>query len=76
MKPNLEPSASRLAESTPSDQVNLLVIDQFEELFTQSPPEARGWIFAFLSNLPPFASLKTHLIATLRSDYLKELFQS
>lgn len=63
-----------IAERTPPQQINLLVIDQFEELFTQSEPAQRDALFAILENLPDFATLRTHVIATLRSDYLPELF--
>ncbi len=63
-----------LSEETPLGQVNLLVLDQFEESFTQSPPEGRQKLFEFLANLPPFTQARTHIIVTLRSDYLDELF--
>jgi ABC-type dipeptide/oligopeptide/nickel transport system ATPase component len=56
-------------------QVCLLVIDQFEELFTQADPAQRDAFFAILAGLPPFAQLRMHLIATMRADYLPELFE-
>jgi formylglycine-generating enzyme required for sulfatase activity len=56
------------------DQVNLLVVDQFEELFTQAAALPRDAFFNLLAQLPPFRSTHTHFIATLRSDYLSELF--
>lgn len=37
-----------LFRDTPSSQINLLVLDQFEEFFTQSPATAREQFFAFL----------------------------
>ena len=52
----------------------VLVLDQFEEFFTQSPPDQRQTIFAQLAQLPPFEQCHLHIIATLRSDYLNELF--
>ncbi|MBV7326815.1 PQQ-binding-like beta-propeller repeat protein [Chloroflexi bacterium TSY] len=56
------------------NQISLLVIDQFEELFTQSVPDQRDKLFEMLESLPDFAELRTHVIATLRIDYLPELF--
>ncbi|HYN88933.1 MAG TPA: hypothetical protein VER55_10395, partial [Ardenticatenaceae bacterium] len=67
--------ASFMREHTPPQQINLLVVDQFEELFVQSEPVQRDRFFGLLAALPPFAELRTHLIATLRSDYLPELFE-
>jgi hypothetical protein len=64
-----------LSEYTPADQVNLLVIDQFEENFTQAQPDQARCLIALLSQPPAFASARTHLIATLRSDYLDWLFE-
>jgi len=70
-----------LLEQTPPNQINLLVLDQFEEFFTQAPQAAREQFFAFLVNLPPVIAngakqspSHTHIIATLRADYLPELF--
>lgn len=63
-----------LGEHTPDGQVNLLVIDQFEEFFTQSAPGQREVIFGFLTSLPDYAQARTHIIATMRSDFLDELF--
>lgn len=60
--------------NTPQSRVNLIVLDQFEEFFTQSPPEQRERFFAILAALPDFTCLRTFLIATLRSDYLDDLF--
>ena len=52
----------------------VLVVDQFEELFTQSQPAEREAFFDWLMALPSFAKSRMHVIATLRSDYLRELF--
>lgn len=54
--------------------VALLVIDQFEELFTLSESDQRDTFIATLENLPAFDRLRMHVIATLRADYLPELF--
>ncbi len=56
------------------NQITLLVIDQFEELFTQSIRDQRESLFALLQALPDFAELRVHIIATMRIDYLPELF--
>src|SRR5436190_11179509 len=52
------------AAGPPEHAVCLLVIDQFEELFTQSEAGQRATLIGLLSALPPFASLRTHIIAT------------
>jgi hypothetical protein len=63
-----------IKEHTADGQVNLLVLDQFEELFTQSDAAERDVLFALLTSLPPFAETLTHIVATMRSDFLPELF--
>lgn len=72
-----EPGAMlvQLAQQTSAAQVNLIVIDQLEELFTLALPEQRAALVALLGSLAPFAALRTHLLLTLRSDFLAELFQ-
>jgi hypothetical protein len=67
--------ATVVREHTPADCINVIIIDQFEELFTQSEPVQRDALFRILEHLPPFAELRTHLVATVRADYLPELFQ-
>jgi formylglycine-generating enzyme required for sulfatase activity len=64
-----------LGRHTSPEQVNLLVIDQFEELFTQSEPAGRDALFAILEHLPTLDIVRTQIIATIRSDYLPELFE-
>lgn len=64
-----------LARHTTEFQVNLLVIDQFEELFSQSDPGQRDALLDILTNLPPFHAIRTHILVTVRVDYLPELFQ-
>lgn len=63
-----------LRASTPPLQINVVVIDQFEEAFTQAAAAGRDALFELLANLPPFSSTHTHVIATMRADYLPELF--
>jgi hypothetical protein len=63
-----------LQANTPPQQVNVIIIDQFEELFTPSNAQPRDALFALLTQLPPFRSTRTHIIATVRADYLPELF--
>ena len=57
-----------------TDYLPLLVLDQFEEFFSQSDPEERDRLFALLATLPPFAELPLHLLITMRVDYLPDLF--
>ena len=64
-----------IQQHTPSHNINLIVIDQFEELFTQSDPIQRDILINLFSQTPPFAKLRTHFIITMRTDYLPELFQ-
>jgi WD40 repeat protein len=63
-----------LAAQTPPKQINVLIIDQFEELFTQAELTDRDAICALLSGLDTFEHIQTHVIATLRADYLPALF--
>jgi energy-coupling factor transporter ATP-binding protein EcfA2 len=64
-----------LNQHTSSEQVNLVVIDQFEELFTTSSPNGREFLIRIISSLSQFSEIRTHFIATMRSDYLNELFE-
>jgi WD40 repeat protein len=84
MRPGRVPSAA-LAQAlddlgleslakTSASVVNVLVIDQFEEVFTQSESSEREAICAQLANAPPFTDARTHVLLTLRSDYLGALF--
>ncbi|HMP40440.1 MAG TPA: hypothetical protein PKA05_08680 [Roseiflexaceae bacterium] len=58
----------------PPGRICLLVIDQFEELFTQAEPAQHDAFVAILAALPAFETLRMHVIATMRADYLPELF--
>ncbi len=71
--PNPDAFDHVLETLTPRGQVNLLVLDQFEELFTQAEPAQGDALIAILVGLQPFAQVQTHLIATLRADYLPAL---
>src|SRR5262249_52398803 len=66
--------AAHLHEHPPPQQVTVVLIDQFEELFTQSASERSAVLFNLLSAPPPFAQSRLHLIATMRADYLPDLF--
>lgn len=70
----LEDARRQLAAQ--AGEVDVLIVDQFEELFTQAPADERAALFDWLTKLPSFAQGHTHAIATLRSDYLKELFDA
>ena len=71
----LAPNASRdLAAFTPAQQVNLLIMDQFEEVFTQAHLPVDHEFFQWLQEAPGFQQGRTHIIATVRADYLNELF--
>jgi WD40 repeat protein len=58
----------------PSDVI-ILIIDQFEEFFSQSMAAERQDLFVWLAHLPPFAQAQLHIVATLRSDHLDELHE-
>jgi hypothetical protein len=64
-----------LKQNTATDQVNLFVIDQFEELFTLASQSERDNLVSLLEQVPKFDEVRTHFIATMRSDYLNELFE-
>ena len=71
----LAPDASRdLAAFTTLNQVNLLVIDQFEEVFTQAQLQPDDEFFQWLEQVPEFSQGRTHVIVTIRSDYLGEFY--
>lgn len=63
-----------LRTNTPDSQINLIVIDQFDEFFTLTAASQRDVVFQVLAQLPSFSVTHTHVIATLRADYLPELF--
>jgi len=65
---------ARLTSQTHRQQANVLVLDQFEELFTQSDSAERDTMCALLGGLGSFATVRTHLLVTLRVDFLPALF--
>ena len=57
-----------------SDVVNLIIIDQFEELFAaECDSQQREKLIEVLLNLPSFKEIQTHIIITIRSDFLSVL---
>jgi WD40 repeat protein len=70
-----------------SGRVNLLVVDQFEELLVPGDTDEhnnddvredeaqRQTFLTILRDLGPFKKIQTHIIATLRTDYLPELIR-
>lgn len=79
-RPGLHPQAmlddARKQLAAQMGDVDVFVVDQFEELFTQSQTGEREALFAWISSFPSFVESNTHVVATLRSDYLKELFDA
>ncbi len=65
----------RLLENTPAGRANLLVVDQFEECFTQAALQERGQFFAILEEFITNPLPRVHILVTLRSDFLKDLFE-
>ena len=56
-----------------SKELQVIIIDQFEELFTQSILNQRDALVQYLYDLPPLSQCHRIFIATLRSDYLGEI---
>jgi hypothetical protein len=53
----------------------LLVVDQFEELFTQTPPDQRQPFIDFLLNLvDPREDARFHVVLTMRRDYYNLIY--
>ena len=67
-------ATARVERLGAGNRVHLVVLDQFEELFTQAEDAERDSLIRLLSSQPPFSESRTHIVATLRSDYLGELF--
>lgn len=71
---------------TPTDQVNLIVLDQLEELYTHADDpdrtaeeralmaEQRRQICDILLGVTSWPSVRTHLIVTVRADYLPAFY--
>ncbi|HEY3062117.1 MAG TPA: hypothetical protein VGL99_24360, partial [Chloroflexota bacterium] len=72
-RPGRQPMAAiQAALGQAQGDVTVLVIDQFEELFTQAPASEREQLCGWLSGLHAGDGLQ--VLATLRSDYLPAIF--
>jgi energy-coupling factor transporter ATP-binding protein EcfA2 len=65
----------RPSNSAMPGQVSVLILDQVEELFTQVDAAQRQTVFTLIEQIPPFRERSLHFLATLRSDFLAELFE-
>jgi signal transduction histidine kinase/putative methionine-R-sulfoxide reductase with GAF domain len=65
---------SRLLAANPPTQRVLLLIDQFEELFTLAPPPERARFIALIKALRHVESCA--ILITLRADFYADLFKS
>jgi nucleoside phosphorylase len=63
----------RLHERSAAGWITLIVLDQFEELFTVAAPEHRDALLALLESLPPFTELHTHFVIAMRDVFLRDL---
>ncbi|MDQ3809970.1 MAG: hypothetical protein M3336_06735, partial [Chloroflexota bacterium] len=73
MRPGRHPFAAltrALTTAAEDGGIRVLVLDQFEELFTQSEPAERDATLHWLTSQPT----PPQVIATLRSDYLPRIF--
>jgi WD40 repeat protein len=70
----LEDALEQLGQDVNS--IKLLVIDQFEEVFTESSLNERQSLVNWLLELPSFSRSATHVIVTIRSDFLADLFEN
>lgn len=64
----------RIINNSSKDIINILVIDQGEELFTQSDDQECQEMLSILTNLPTFNQLRTFIIMTFRADFLANLY--
>ncbi len=63
-----------IQQHTPPYQRNLIVLDQFEELFNLTTAASqRDALVVILTSLPQFEYIYTHIIITMRADYRDEL---
>ncbi|GAC1317343.1 MAG: hypothetical protein NVSMB2_10950 [Chloroflexota bacterium] len=62
-------------ENCPDEQMNIIVLDQLEEIFTQSLASQRDAVLDIFAGAAEFRVLHTHLIAAIRADYLPSLFE-
>jgi len=68
----VQANTPRKSASQPG-QINFVLIDQFEELFTQADASQRDFLLTLLTEPPSFKDCRTHIVCTLRSDYLDDL---
>ena len=73
-KCNITQSIKIISENTDDSSINIILIDQFEEVWTQSNPEQRHELLEALQTLPSFEKWRTHIIITLRSDFIHKLY--
>jgi hypothetical protein len=59
--------------ATPTATLLLVLIDQFEEIFSQADPVERDRALTILANLAVQSDIPMRIIATLRSDFLPQL---
>lgn len=71
--PDADAICRLLVEKADKGKVSVLVVDQFEELFTQADEEKRKLLLTLLTQLPTFAESHLHVIPTIRADYLPTL---
>jgi hypothetical protein len=70
---DLENSYQKLENYLPSANYNLLIIvDQFEELFTMSQPEATERFIQWLLNSSYRAKSRIYVVITMRTEFLDE----
>jgi Novel STAND NTPase 1/Sulfatase-modifying factor enzyme 1 len=59
--------------AAPAPRLLLLLVDQFEEIFSQAAPDERDRALTLLADLAVQPDLPVRIIATLRSDFLPQL---
>ncbi|MEM7127577.1 MAG: hypothetical protein AAF702_14690 [Chloroflexota bacterium] len=57
-----------------ANQISVLIIDQFEEVFRPSNANQLETFFQILVDLLPFRESLLHVLVTMRTDYLPDLF--
>ncbi len=72
---NIADVPARSTDPAITSDVILLVLDQFEEFFTQADDNERTECFAWLASLPTFEKCSLHILITIRADYLDELHE-
>lgn len=62
-----------LNQATPAEQINLILIDRFEELFTLSHQGQRKLFMEAIGQAAPLSQSRTHIIVTFNSSFLSEI---